>query len=161
MQRRKVEKVEIILLAALVLMYILPVDTSYVAAITGSFWWTFLVCHFFHANIFHLAANIYVLLSIRYSLKELAWAYLIGIVSVLVAAHPVVGASGIIYALLGFRMAKCRSWKIWICFSICNAATFFIPSIAFGVHAAAFCMGLLVKMITEQYGDYRRIIKGK
>lgn len=157
MPKRKHTAFEKAFLILLVIGYILPIEYSTVAASIGSPLWTHFVCQFFHANIFHLIANLCVLWSIPYSRRELCIAYILSIPATFITFQPVIGISSVIYVLLAPQMITSKlSWKIWVIFAVMNAITAFIPSIAFTVHMTSFILGLLYFTIKLFADDYRR-----
>lgn len=151
-----------ILILCLIGIYFLPVSTTKVAASIHSPWWTHLMCHFFHANLFHLISNLWALWLIRPSLRFMAVAYLLSIPATFVAFHPVVGISSVIYTLLAFQIIETRiPWKHLGLFFGLNLATAFIPSIAFLVHMTAFGIGITYIIIMRQIHEYRRAMQGR
>lgn len=62
--------------------------------------------------------------------------------------EPTIGFSAIIYAYIGMNIVR---WKVslvdWVTFIVANAITAFIPGVAFGVHLAAFMLGISVWFI--------------
>lgn len=152
------EKVKYILLLVLSAIYMLPVTIEDVSYVNGSAWYNCLICQFFHANIIHLACNVYALWLLKFTLGDFIAAYIISIVSVSLSTVPVVGASSFIYALAAFRMSGARLGKYeWMAFFVLNAVTIFIPSISFIVHISSFSLGYLLyklKMIEHGYRSY-------
>lgn len=142
----------------LLLIYLLPVSTPSVAASTASSWWTHLVYPFFHANIFHLLANIYALWFIRPTYPILLTAWAIAIASSWITPVPVVGFSSIIYAIWGMNMLN-ASQKAWIIFSAINLITIFLPDMGWMVHFSAFTIGLLYSYFKRLSNEYRRACK--
>ncbi len=157
MPKRKHTAFEKAFVILLVIVYLLPIECSTAAASVSSPIWTHLVCQFFHANIFHLIANLCVLWSMQYSWMELCIAYILSIPATFITLQPVIGVSSVIYVLLASHMIISKlSWKIWVIFSVMNAITAFIPSIAFTVHATSFSLGILYTTIKLFADDYRR-----
>lgn len=142
----------------LLLIYLLPVSVPSVAASTTSTWWTHFIYPFFHANIFHLLANVYAIWFIRPTWFLLLTAYFIGIVSSWLTPIPVVGFSSIIYAIWGMNMLYCPK-KSWIIFIVINFLTLFLPGIGWMVHFFAFTLGLLYSYLKQLSNDYRRACK--
>lgn len=99
--------------------------------------------HFYHANIFHFLANAWALWLMRPSFSDLAKAYPLAVIASLFALQPTIGFSAIIYAYIGINIIR---WKVslvdWGVFITANLITLFIPNIAFGVHFAAFTLGI-------------------
>lgn len=112
--------------------------------------------HFFHGNIFHLAAN---LLAGYYAFKGMtAWrficAYVIASLSILCAIHPTIGFSNIIYALIGLRSPHFRHpwWRHpgTIVFLSVTLIMVFVPNVAAVTHIVSFCGGVLISMISRK-----------
>lgn len=79
----------------------------------GSAVYTHFTYHFAHSSIWHLGGNVlcfYVLTRYHLTWREMLVAYFIASVSSFISPHalPTVGLSGLIYALWGGRLAKCR-----------------------------------------------------
>lgn len=162
MQGRKDAQAKVTLIIFLAAAYILPVDSGSIQSGAGCHWWSYAVSQFFHVNIFHLLLNVFALNQLRFSWRELGISFLIGSLAMTLSAVPVMGASGMIYSIMAFRMAERKiGRKAWIVFAAANAVTAFVPSIAFGVHAASFCMGFTLKLLMKRYGEYRRASKGR
>lgn len=112
--------------------------------------------HFFHANVFHLAANLfagyYVLR--KATIGRLACAYLIASLSVLCAAHPVIGFSNMVYALIGLRSPHFKHpwWRhpATAVFLAVTLIMLFVPNISAVTHVVSFCGGVLVSMISRK-----------
>lgn len=162
-ENKQVER-KVIVSALLVNAYLwLPAGAAHsLAASTGSGWHTHLLSQWAHTGLFHTALNLYVLWSMRFTWKELLAAYLISIPATFASISGAVGFSSVIYALVGMKLPQTRARaRDWVLFLSLNAATAFIPSIAFGVHAVAFVMGLLYARIKTVGNEYRRACQGK
>lgn len=119
-----------------------------------------LCCQFFHAGVWHLAANLYVLWALRFSPKEMLAAYALSVPATFASASGCVGFSSALYALMGIRSARARiSPKAWALFAAANAVTAFVPAVAFGVHLAAFVSGFLCAKVKDLSDEYRRTCK--
>lgn len=120
-----------------------------------------LVGQLLHANLFHLLANVYVLCQLRFSWRQLAVAYALSVPATFATSSDgVIGFSSVIYALMGLLLPQVRlSVRDWGLFLVVNAATAFVPSIAFGVHVAAFGLGFLAAKIKKLSDEYRRACK--
>lgn len=141
----------------------LPAGAAHsLAASAGSGWYTHLSCQWAHAGLFHMALNLYALWPMRFTWKELATAYLVSIPATFASVSGVVGFSSVIYALAGMKLPQTQvRVRDWVLFLSLNAATAFIPSVAFGVHAVAFALGLLYAKIKAVEDGYRRACQGK
>lgn len=115
--------------------------------------------HFFHTNIIHLATNSFVLYAIlgRYSLKseivQLLFAFLIASISYYIASVPTVGASDMIYAIIGLRSPSFRS-KWWvspntIVFLLFMVAYIFVPGISAITHIFSFVVAVVISYLTR------------
>lgn len=148
-----------IVISVLVLVWILSLFIKPV--ISGNGWTSFILCQIFHANIFHLLANCFVLNNIRFNWKEFTIALIIGSLAMTTSIEPTLGISAVIYVLIAFRMMETHlSLKSWVSFLVINGITAFIPHIAFRVHMASFVMGVifvLLKCLNRRINEYRRI----
>lgn len=120
-------------------------------------WQTHVFGQFLHANVFHLLANVVVLWQLRFSLRNLAVAYLLSIPATLaVWQGTAIGFSSVLYALMGMRL---EAWRLsraeWTWFIAANVATAFVPGIAFGVHCAAFALGWIYIKVKGLWDEYR------
>ena len=102
----QVEKIEIVLFACICfVLMLLDVDAHTIGIFDGCQWWQRLTYQFFHVSVFHLAVNIYVmwLCVTRFSLSNtiIACCYIASALVPTYTAVPTIGASGIVYALLG------------------------------------------------------------
>ena len=139
MQKRKNRTAEISLVLGMTIVWLaLPT----VVASPKSPLWMHLACQFCHANVFHLAGNMYVLWLMAAGWRKLTVAYTLSIPATYATWIPAMGFSSCLYALIGMELyGKCLSRTGWAVFIAVNAATLFIPGIAVGVHATAFALG--------------------
>ena len=126
-----------------------------------------LLHHFWHANVFHLAANSLVLLSFGWAVRRwyglLPWAYAAASLSVLVAARPVIGFSNIIFAMSGLCATEVKGYwekrETWVFIGM-MAGMLFIPRLSAATHIASFAGGLALgfirKTIRRTADDCRR-----
>lgn len=110
--------------------------------------------HFFHANFFHALCNVWCLLAIAfyYNIEdwELLLAYIIActVPSVAMPSQPIVGASGICFALMGiilYKVARKRFYLSWVIPVV--AVGFVLPGIAAGVHLYCFLVGTTIALV--------------
>lgn len=142
--------------------YLLPVPRQEFGASFGSPWHAHFLAQMFHANVFHLLANLYALWLIRTSPRELLVAYLLSVPATFVAAAPTVGFSSVLYALMGMKVCRVRMSPVeWAIFILANTATVFIPAISFGVHLAAFVLGFVYDYLKRTAYEYRRACNRK
>lgn len=113
--------------------------------------------HFFHGNIFHLAANLLTLYFMMPYIKrwQMAGAYVIASLSILATSVPVIGFSNIIYALIGLRSPSFDS-KWWrhsgtIIFLVVTTAMLFIPNISGVTHIVSFVTGVAISVVVRQF----------
>ena len=111
---------------------------------------------FYHANIFHLAANLYALWIVRFDRRNILPAYIISVVAYLLFPHAI-GLSGVLMAVIGIYANK-KVWKYYIVFSV---VTFFVPNIAFGVHTTCFVSGFIYGKIQRKIDEYRAAYTGR
>ena len=109
-----------------------------------------LTCHFYHANIFHWAANSMALLLMRPSLRQMIESFPIAFAAMFFTNNPTVGFSAMIYAFIGLNIIR---WKVSMIdlatFIIANILTIFMPKVAFGVHLASFSLGIAAYYIQQ------------
>jgi hypothetical protein len=113
-------------------------------------WYIAVAHHFFHANIFHLAANsfsFWILFRRKTSITEVAIAFLIATLSCFASpAHPV-GISNFLFAYIGMLTpAITHSWwrsRKTITFLAINAAFVFVPQVSAVTHIVSFALGSL------------------
>ena len=125
--------------------------------------------HFFHANIFHLAAN---LLSVwlifgkgrRYPLSHFILAYIIGTLAWYCSAVPVVGVSNFIFALLGLRTPSLKDawWRqssVRV-FLVVTVGMAFVPNVSAVTHIVSFASGCVCAALGRIFkgigSDYAR-----
>lgn len=132
-------------------------------------WYTPLIYHIFHANIFHLAANCLSIWVVfrkgeTYSCSPLLIAYIIGTLSWFCTSSDVVGISNIIFALIGLRTPSIKhSWwrsRPVIIFLAVTLLMALFPQVSAVTHIVSFVLGSLVagiKRTTHRINrDYRR-----
>lgn len=127
---------------------------------------------FFHASIWHLAANLVAVWSVytprRKGMgRELALSFLIAVVVYPLSFRPVIGFSNILYATLGQRTPTLSS-KWWrksevIIFIAITFALLFVPRFSALTHIFSFLAGMLIASVRRGIGsllkDARRFIK--
>lgn len=149
---------------ALLAAWLLPVPVEAVAAGARSPWHAHFACQWFHANVWHLAGNLYVMWLMRFSLRGIAAAYAISVAATFAAVRGgAAGFSSVLYALMGMKAPRARmaGWQ-WAAFIAANAATAFLPGVAFGVHLAAFALGAACRAAYDIYNNgYRRTCRRK
>jgi len=160
-KNKQVERKVIVSLLLLNVYLWLPM--KYVPELAASFnaaWYTHLCSQWAHIGLFHLVLNLYVLWFLRFTWKEFGVAYLVSIPATFASSSGAIGFSSVIYALMGLLLPQVRlSVRDWGLFLVVNAATAFVPSIAFGVHVAAFGLGFLSAKIKKLSDEYRRACK--
>lgn len=119
--------------------------------------------HFFHANIFHLAANcvsIWYLFKVkkgrsdRRMLVELLLAFCIASLTYFISMRPVVGISNILFAVIGLRTPPLghpwwRSPGTLIFFSI-TLLMLFLPQLAALTHIASWVLGAVLAALLRK-----------
>lgn len=111
---------------------------------------------FLHANVFHFIVNAWCLLSIVFtydmSILMLLLSYIVSVsapAGLLCIATPTVGASAMIYFLLGslsMRVKRKWYWQAWWAFFI--AIGFFMSSVAASLHLWCYAVGVIVSLLT-------------
>lgn len=161
-RKNKPLHVKIVTAVILVSVFFLPVDGKIVSSSLSSVWYTHFISQFFHVNIFHLLANLYVLVIMRFSLSELFAAYLLSIPATWVSPDGCAGFSSVLYALMGILIQRIRMGRTeWALFIASNAATAFIPNIAFVVHLSSFSLGWVYARLKGLFHEYGRACKRK
>lgn len=131
-----------------------------------------LTYHFFHANISHIAMNVWTFLSLLFlfdiSIKKLTMAYIISCtfpvdtIATLATSYPklpTVGLSGVIYALLGivsYDVAKPKEYQASIILSLILG--FMFPKINGWIHLYCYVAGLslaTLNRLTHNNNDKR------
>jgi len=101
----------------LLVLFLLPVSPDQVGAVSGGPLWCYVVYMFFHfhANLFHLLGNglsVYLVWHFRsdHPLVVAASLYGVALLAALITSTdtPTVGASGVVFASVGFRLNRCR-----------------------------------------------------
>lgn len=163
---KKTDKIAAIgVLCALVLIYALVPVPEWMGE--GATLRCALAHHFWHANLFHLAANGLALLSFAWVLPRwyrlLPLAYLAASLSIIAATKPVVGLSNIMFAMSGLCAPMVKGyWKrkeTWT-FVAVMLVMLLVPRLSATTHiasfAAGFVLGLLRKTIRRTADDCRR-----
>jgi membrane associated rhomboid family serine protease len=162
------------------LLFFLFADLS-VGYVRDAGMYTRITYMFQHAGVIHLLINAISFISLFRALeRRYAPLYLSAIIMVagflatfaLSYEQPVVGASGMIYAMAGiyatevwrtFRSASGKRPALtWIaCMFICLAVSFFLPRSAFALHLCAFLLGLFIGAgrITAEWFTRKFVIK--
>ena len=121
-----------------------------------------LTCHFLHANIFHWFCNAMALWFMRPSPRQIAYALSLAVLAMFFTMTPTIGFSAVIYGYIGMNIIR---WNVslidWGTFLVANFITIFIPNVAFGVHLAAFILGVSVYMIDRKINRILLAIEGK
>lgn len=128
-----------------------------------------LTYHFFHANPFHLAAN---LLSVwlifrrgvKYRWQAIALAYILAVISWHFTSDSIVGISNMVFAYLGLRTPSFRDgwWRqsTVITFLVVTLAMAFLPNVSGITHITSFVLGCACaafkRILNSIASDYRR-----
>ncbi len=145
------------LLLTLLLLRVRPSGHMLTAALTY---------HFLHANIFHLAANVYAIALFRPRLRTCAVAYvsasLAYVITAALAAHihvlspliPSVGLSGFVFAAWARKYASWR-WPVWrpLASGILLA---FLPGFNWLIHILSFIISYLIWRLSLRHGTAAR-----
>lgn len=113
--------------------------------------------HFSHANVFHLALNLYALFRFRPRVKTCLIAYVSATVSAMLpfssVGEPTCGLSGFIMAAYA---RKYHSWRIspWKLIAV-NVALAFVPHMNWKIHVLSFLFAYMIYGALQGYGKYR------
>lgn len=112
---------------------------------------TRLTYHWLHASIWHLIGNLWVLLTLcfnsRCRLSMLLWSFVIASIVPTFYDKPIIGASGMIYALIGLILHQIWSKRNLVIIVISLALGFFISGVGAYLHAYTFIVGSLLGMV--------------
>lgn len=142
--------------AALTIMYLTGWSTP---ACATSIWWHHFTYMFFHANIFHLAGNIYAIWIIRkyLTIHNVVSSYIICVLASWTTFVETIGASGFIYSLVAYSMLSTKpSIKYWVMFMLVNLAASMFPEVSFGVHFTSFALAAIYMKLRLFYNEYGR-----
>lgn len=156
MVQRTEEKVSVLVLTVLfVALSLFPNVRETLGLYAGCPWYGRLGYPFAHANILHAMVNSWCLLSFAFaydiSWKQLLAAYIIAISfpNSLLDAIPVVGASGVCFALIGIVALRSKRrvfFQFWVLSIL--AVGFLFPSCAAWLHVYCYLLGLLIGMLS-------------
>lgn len=117
-------------------------------------WWTALTYHFFHANIFHLACNVFVLIPFKPRWMTLLVAYLSATLAAMMLAQipgygPTCGLSAVIFASFARRYASwsLKCWRI----ILVNIPFLLIPQVDGAVHLLSFFLSYFIWKAVLKY----------
>lgn len=150
MQIAKVEIIAFGIVCAVMLM--LGIDAMLVGIYDGCRWYQHLTYQFFHANIFHLAINLYVMwlcvTRFKLSQRQMLMCFIISALTPATLSMPTIGASGIVYAMLGIintMVAKKLRYAMWIAVYIAISALF---NCNWSIHLCCYALGFMSNSIT-------------
>lgn len=109
--------------------------------------------HFFHGNVFHLAANMMTSYFVfkKAEMQQILCAYMIASLSIMCSTEPVIGFSNMIYAMIGLKSPRLNHswWKhpYTIIFLVMTLAMALIPNISAITHIVSFCGGVTTAVI--------------
>lgn len=133
-------------------MYTCRMPTS-LACSSSSPWWTCITANFIHANVFHVAINVFVLAMFSfYGYRRYNRVAFIGFAIaslaffVLRGATPSCGLSGVIFAIYGILVTRCMQRRDLLMSAVCIAVTF-IPPLNGTLHLVCWLVGFLIGLI--------------
>lgn len=152
MQQKDTTKIIALMLSvAFIILSFVHVDTRHIGMypgcpLTGRFLYVL-----FHANILHALCNAYAMLSVVFvfniSLRRFLFCYLIAVscpLSILSYNMPVIGASGMCYALFGSVLFLTRRRVYFACYFLAFIAIgFFFSNAAVLLHLYCFIVGII------------------
>ena len=130
------------------------------AASCHSAWWTHIAYMFFHVNVWHLLSNLYSLCLFRTTAKRLFVACVIAMAASFFSWLPVVGFSGVLFALWGMNMLKADR-KSWLLFALSAGISLVVPVFSASVHIGSFFLGWCYAFMEKLSYDYRGVKAGK
>lgn len=151
---------KITVFTALALAYALQVALGVGSGYCKGDLWPHLWFPFFHANIFHLAANILTLAMLRCEVRDILPAYAVAVIASFfaVASVPTMGFSGVLYVLIGMQTGIFRGRvtlpKVW--FFAFLLAGLFLPRVNGLLHIVCFASGALIQLYRRLSYDYAR-----
>lgn len=150
MQVAKVEIIAFGIVCAVMLM--LGIDAMLVGIYDGCRWYQHLTYQFFHANIFHLVINLYVMwlciTRFKLSQRQMLMCFIISALPPATLPIPTIGASGIVYAMLGIintMVVKKLRFAMWIAAYIATSALF---NCNWSIHLCCYALGFMSNSIT-------------
>ena len=150
MQIAKIEIIAFGIVCAVMLM--LGINAMLVGIYDGCRWHQHLIYQFFHANIFHLAVNLYVMwlcvTRFKLSQRQMLMCFIISALTPATLPMPTIGASGIVYAMLGIintMVAKKLRFAMWIAVYIAISALF---NCNWSIHLYCYALGFMFNSIT-------------
>ena len=150
MQIAKIEIIAFGIVCAVMLM--LGIDAMLVGIYDGCRWHQHLTYQFFHANIFHLAVNLYVMwlcvTRFKLSQRQMLMCFIISAMVPATLPMPTIGASGIVYAMLGIintMVAKKLRFAMWIAVYIAISTLF---NCNWSIHLCCYALGFMSNSIT-------------
>lgn len=146
--------------ATLSIIFLLPVCATDMSASYHTAWWTHFTYMFFHANVWHLASNIYSLCLFSPSPAKLFAACVIAAIASVFSSQPVLGFSGVVFALWGISMLKAGK-KACILFTVSAVVSLLVPAFSASVHIGSFFLGWCYAFVEKLSYDYRRVKAGK
>ena len=149
----QVAKIEIVAFGiACAVMLMLGIDAMLVGIYVGCRWYQHLTYQFFHANIFHLAVKLYVMwlcvTRFKLSQRQMLMCFIISAMVPATLPMPTIGASGIVYAMLGIintMVAKKLRFAMWIAVYIAISALF---NCNWSIHLCCYALGFMSNSIT-------------
>lgn len=152
------KKVRYAVMAMLVAMFFVPKPACLLTCGEGAAW----MHHFWHANIFHLLANLTaiwgVLGSRRWRAWELLCAYLFATMSYHSASMPVIGFSNAIFAMAGLAVPYHNAAAYFrnrntIIFLAVMVLMLLVPQFSGITHIISFALGLICSFIVNGFKD--------
>ncbi|MDR1883068.1 MAG: rhomboid family intramembrane serine protease [Prevotella sp.] len=143
-------------IAICVIMYCLPVDSPAVGYASGAPAYTFFIYMVFHKSIVHLSINMagfyFAYGSMKCKFFPLLYAGAVLVAFLSASGTPSVGASGLIYILLGIRAASVitdphRFIPFFSLVLLSLSTGFIIPGIDGLIHLTGFSLGFLSSII--------------
>ena len=173
-RRAKEKTASLVYVAILCVTYFLihdSFDFLNVGVWAGCPWWHSLTYHHFHGSVWHLLCNAWGWLSVVFvweiGFADMAVAYVLASSYVVCAdmwgcETPVVGLSGVIYAMFGMKALCPKGWKgrlrynLWVALWI-GASSAVASDVSVWCHVWCYALGFIYAIINYPFWNYGKL----
>lgn len=163
---RKEKEIALYVLIVLFALHCFRVNPTVVGYGGTSPWWTHFTYAFFHASWLHLLINsysFYFVYNERIFKSFTIWiAIIISILAscIFTPRLPTVGASGIIFAMIGINTVLTRqaTYHLCVCLALCSG--FIMQGVNATLYLSCFLLGLFASLLYTLYCNYRNDCTG-